>query len=123
MSLNSPFLSCPAYPARPNSFPAVLGMAVGITKQVRSGFSSGGGKDTVWGFGSNKGPVSTNTSNSLDYFHPSQRKLPLNFKEIFKRIAEMKWCSNIVCILLIDLARLNNEKGTKALWMFSVTSS
>lgn len=54
MSLNSPSLSCPVYPARPNTFPAVLEMVVGITKQISSGFSSGGSKGAAWGFGSHK---------------------------------------------------------------------
>lgn len=63
--------------------------------------------------------VSANTSSSADYLHPSQRKLPLDFKEIFKRIAELRSCLNsCVCVCpIIDLARLNKEKGAKAPWM------
>lgn len=44
-----PSLSCPAYIASPNSFPAVLEMVVGIAKQVSSGFSSEGGKGAAVG--------------------------------------------------------------------------
>lgn len=50
-------------------------------------------------------------------------KMPLNYREIFKGIAETRPYLDSSVFHVIVLARLNNEKVTKASWIYSLTSS
>lgn len=97
-------------------FPVALEVVVGIANKVSSGCPLEEARTQPWGFGRDEGSVSTKASTSADYFHSSQRNLPLNYKEIVKRIAEMQRCLSS-CVSLCSC----KVKQLEGFMVFSVT--